>query len=225
MEAIFGLSQGEKTVKTTELAAHLKVTPPSVTEMVQGLAKKGYINYKPYRGITLTKRGLRIARKMKRKHRLLERFLVDVLKIESSKAHDQACKLEHGLSDEAEEKLCKVLAHPDVCPDDAKVIPLCDKPVTSCVECIEGAEHGGKEGHRGNLTTLRDLPKGKKGLIAFIRGGKNVVKRLADMGLTHNTEIKVLKSAPFGGPVKIAVRGSELVIGRGIALKIFLQRV
>jgi DtxR family Mn-dependent transcriptional regulator len=227
LEAIYNLSRDEGTVKTTELAARLGISPPSVTEMLQNMARKGYINYRPYRGITLTRKGMKLARKMTRKHRLLERFLSDVLKVDPDKVHEQACKLEHGLSDEAEEALCKVLEQPDVCPDDHKVIPLCEKPVSSCAECIEDLKvKSKKKSGRSlkNLITLKELPSGKKGIIAFIRGNRKVVKRLADMGLTPNTEIKAIRTAPMGGPVKIAVRGSELVIGREIALKIFVEK-
>jgi DtxR family Mn-dependent transcriptional regulator len=224
LEAIYSLSRGDRIARTSELAAHLKVSPSSVTEMVQNLAKKGYLNYKPYRGITLTRKGRRLARKMTRKHRLLERFLVDVLKVNPRNAHEQACKMEHGLGDKAEEELCKVLEHPDVCPDDQKVIPACDKPVSTCVECMDDAEVDSRKKKDKDLITLKDLPNGRRGIIAFIRGNRKVVKRLADMGLTPDTEIEAIKSAPLGGPVKIAVRGSELVIGRDIAVKIFVDR-
>jgi DtxR family Mn-dependent transcriptional regulator len=223
LEAMFTLSKGERAVKTTELAKHLKISPASVTEMVQNLAERGYVDYKKYYGTTLTKKGLRMAKKMKRKHRLLERFLADVLKIAPEKVHDEACKMEHALSDEAEEALCKILNQPDLCPDDNKVIPACGKPVKNCAECLEGKVPGKQGQRKHRLKPLSDLSPGKKAIVAFIRGGKSVVKRLADLGLTHGTEIETLNSAPFGGPVKIAVRGSEVAIGRGIALKIFVR--
>jgi DtxR family Mn-dependent transcriptional regulator len=223
LEAMYTLSKGERAVKTTELAKHLKISPASVTEMVQNLAERGYVDYKKYYGATLTKKGLRMAKKMKRKHRLLERFLADVLKIPPEKVHDEACRMEHALSDEAEEALCKVLNQPDVCPDDNNVIPACGKPVENCAECMEEKAPGKRGQRKHRLKPLSDLSPGRKAIVAFIRGGKNVVKRLADMGLTNGTEIETLNSAPFGGPVKIAVRGSEVAIGRGIALKIFVR--
>lgn len=223
LEAMYTLSKGERAVKTTELAKHLKISPASVTEMVQNLADRGYVDYKKYYGTTLTKKGLRMAKKMKRKHRLLERFLSDVLKIAPEKVHDEACRMEHALSDEAEEALCKVLNQPDVCPDDNKVIPPCGKSVENCVDCMDGTAPEKRKRHQNRLKPLSELSPGKKAIVAFIRGGKNVVKRLADLGLTNGTEIETLNSAPFGGPVKISVRGSEVAIGRGIALKIFVR--
>jgi|YelNatPaOPRAMG01_1025707.scaffolds.fasta_scaffold11511_5 Fe2+ transport system protein FeoA len=74
-----------------------------------------------------------------------------------------------------------------------------------------------------NLLPLTNLQEGEKGIISFIRGGRKVIQRLTDMGLTPGTEITVTRHAPFG-PIGISVRGSELAIGRSIAMKIFVKR-
>jgi len=60
---------------------------------------------------------------MARKHRLLEKFLHDTLKISTEKVHSEACAMEHSLSDEAERALCQNLKAPDKCPDDQKLFP------------------------------------------------------------------------------------------------------
>jgi DtxR family Mn-dependent transcriptional regulator len=70
---------------------------------------------------------------------------------------------------------------------------------------------------------LTDLEPGQKGEIVSVMGGFMAVKRLADLGLTSGTKIKVIKKAPFSGPVKIEVRGSRLVLGRGLASKILVK--
>ena len=113
LKAIFDLSRNGNEVSTTEISRALKVAPSSVTEMLKKLVDKGLIEHSPYHGTTLTRDGKRIAEKIVRKHRLLERFLCDVLKIDKSKVHKQACEMEHSLSDEAEESLCRFLRHPD----------------------------------------------------------------------------------------------------------------
>lgn len=69
------------------------------------------------------------------------------------------------------------------------------------------------------LTALRE---GQSGTVAFIRGGMGAVRRLTDMGLTPGTRITVIECAPFG-PVEISVRGSRLAIGRGMAIKVFVE--
>ncbi len=225
LEAIFNLTEEGTSAKTTDISNYLKLKPASVTEMLQKLAEKGYVKYKPYRGAKLTKKGAKIAKKMVRKHRLLERFLTDVLGIKNTKVHEEACKMEHGLSDDAEEALCKLLKHPERCPDDEKLIPICDKPVDNCVECFEEDKQAGKRSkvRNKNLVALTSLKEDQKGIISFIRGGKNAVQRLCDMGLTPGAEVKIIKSAPFKGPFEILIRGSKLAIGRGIAMKIFVE--
>jgi len=70
--------------------------------------------------------------------------------------------------------------------------------------------------------SLIDLQEGAKGAIKTIRGGRRVVRRLTDMGLTPGAEVKVLKSSPFNGPIEVLVRGSKLAIGRGVAMKVFV---
>jgi DtxR family Mn-dependent transcriptional regulator len=225
LKAVYELSPNGTSVSTTDISKALKVAPASVTEMLKKLAEKKYIDYSPYHGTTLTANGIRIAEKMARKHRLLERFLHDVLKINNQKVHNEACEMEHALSDDAEEALCRFLRHPDRCPDDGKIIPPCDLKIGSCAECIQlhsrGLEETGK--YKQILVSVSSLKQGQCGKIALIRGGHNMLQRLLDMGLTPGTEICVARVAPLGGPVELAVRGSKLALGKGIASKVFVE--
>lgn len=222
LEALYKLTENGKPAKTNELAAALDLSPSSVTEMLKKLEKKGFVKYKPYYGAALTKRGRTRGKRMTRRHRILERFLTDVLKIKRSDVHDQACEMEHAISDEVEEALCKYLGHPEECSDDEKPIPPCDKDVESCVECIE---KGGPRGRRKKeLVSLVNLKKGEKGTIRFLRGGKGLVRRLSDLGLTRNTKVTINRTAPFRGPIEICVRGTNLALGRGVANKVFVEK-
>ncbi|MEM2081695.1 MAG: metal-dependent transcriptional regulator [Candidatus Bathyarchaeia archaeon] len=225
LKTIYDLSQNGKAVGTTEISQALRIAPASVTEMLKKLANKGYITYSPYHGTILTNKGRQIAEKIARKHRLLERFLHDVLRIDKEKVHSQACEMEHSLSDEAEESLCRFLRHPDRCPDDGKMIPPCNLQIESCAKCIQlhekGLEEAGK--HEQSLVAISSLKEGQCGKIALIRGGRNMVQRLLDMGLTPGTTICVVRIAPLGGPVELAVRDSKLAIGKGVASKIFVE--
>jgi DtxR family Mn-dependent transcriptional regulator len=227
LKTVYSLTKNGDLVSTTEISQKLDVAPASVTEMLKKLAEEDYIKYEPYKGSALTEKGLFEAQKITRKHRLLETFLSDVLHIGKDKVHTQACEMEHALSDEAEESLCRLLKHPDTCSDDGKTIPACDLPFTSCEECIslhaQGLEEVGKR--RENLVALSELKSGQAGKIQFIRGGHNVLQRLLDMGLTPSTRITLVKAAPFEGPIEVSVRGSKLAIGRGIASKVFVEPV
>ena len=224
LKTLLSLSEEGKPVKTTDLAKSLGVVPATVTEGLQKLAGKALVKYEAYHGASLTSKGRKIAQKISRKHRLLERFLTDVLGFEPSKVHKQACEMEHTLSDEATIALCRALNHPDICPDDNKAIPPCGLDVESCVECQKlAAEKLKSIKNPGELKQLTDLEKGEKARIQFIRGGENVVEKLHNMGLTRGTEIEMTNSAPFSGPVEVCARGCKLVLGRVVANKIFVQ--
>ncbi len=222
LEALYKMTEDNGPAKTTDIASQLGLSPSSVTEMLQKLEKKGYVYYKPYYGATLTKKGRIRGRRITRRHRILERFLTDVLKIKKKDVHDQACELEHAISDEVEDALCRFLGHPEECSDDKKPIPPCDKDVESCVECIEKGYFRSKR--TKELVSLINLKKGEKGTIKFLRGGEGLVRRLSDLGLTRNTKITVNRMAPFRGPIEISVRGTNLALGRGVANKIFVEK-
>ena len=226
LKAVYGLSKNGDLVSTTEISQKLDVAPASVTEMLKKLAQDNYVKYSPYHGSTLTEKGLKEAQKVTRKHRLLERFLSDVLHIGKDKVHVEACKMEHALSDEAEESLCRFLKHPDTCPDDGKIIPACDLPFTTCEECValhkKGLEEVGKR--QQNLISICNLKGGTTAKISFIRGEHRVLQRLLDMGLTPGTSIKVERVAPLKGPIEVCVRGSKVAIGQDIAANVFVEK-
>ena len=70
--------------------------------------------------------------------------------------------------------------------------------------------------------SLLETKEKEEVVVASIRGGQMATKRLADMGVIPGTKIKILRKAPFG-PVEIEVRGSRLVLGRGLAAKVFVK--
>jgi len=71
---------------------------------------------------------------------------------------------------------------------------------------------------------LFNLKEGDKGIVVEIGAGWTAVKRLSDLGLTVGTKIKILKKAPFFGPIEIDCRGTKLAIGRGLCRKIFIAQ-
>lgn len=224
LKTILSLDEGNGTVRTNEIANALGLAPATVTESLQKLSDEGFVKYRAYKGVKLTSKGRSVASKVSRKHRLLERFLTDVLGLESSKVHKQACAMEHSLSDEAEIALCRMLNHPGTCPDDGKTIPPCNLDVWSCDECkkIKLSDSKKWDDHSG-LKPLTKLDEGECGKIHFIRGGRKQLERLDNIGITRDTEVRMLHSAPLRGPVEISVRGCKLCLGRDIASNIFIQ--
>jgi len=87
-----------------------------------------------------------------------------------------------------------------------------------------GHGHNRRHRHRhGSFISITELKPGQEGIVASIQGNLKVVKRLADLGLTPETNICILKAAPLNGPIEVAVRGSKLAIGRDIAENIFVR--
>jgi DtxR family Mn-dependent transcriptional regulator len=226
LEALYNLTPEGKPASTSAISKRLNIAPASVTEMLQKLASNEYVNYSPYQGVTLTPKGFQIAEKMTRKHRLLERFLHDVLKIGKDKVHKEACDMEHALSDETARAMCQTLKSPDKCPDDGQVIPPCDLGFSSCEECRKwGQDNLEKIGKRKtNVVSMSALKEDQEGLVSFIRGDNKVLRRLLDLGLTPGTRIKVSRVAPLKGPMEIACRGSRLALGDEIACNVFVEK-
>lgn len=219
LKAIYEFNEKGKLAKNTDLAKRLDIASSSVTQMIQKLADEGLVVYEPYRGIMLTGKGNAIARKVVRKHRLLERFLHTFLGLGRNKARDDADRLEHGLSDEAAAALCKVLEQPETSHNESQ-IPPCTLEVEDCDQC----EDARKEDESFKpITELSNLSLGEKGVVVFVRGGTSACQRLLDMGLTQGTEVTVVNAAPFRGPIELAVRGSALALGRGLARHVFVE--
>lgn len=226
LESLYTLTQGGKTASTTEISKHLKIAPASVTEMLKKLSENGYVNYIPYQGVTLTDKGFKMAEKMARKHRLLERFLYDILKIGNDRVHKEACDMEHALSDETERALCLTLKAPGKCPDDEKVVPACDLGFSSCDECRkwEGRSLDEVGRRNANVVSVSSLKENQEGTIAFIRGDNKVLRRLMELGLTPGTRVNVTRIAPLKGPMEITVRGSRLALGDEIVCNVFVEK-
>ena len=76
---------------------------------------------------------------------------------------------------------------------------------------------------RKSNISLIELEDGESGTIISLNGGRNLTKRLADLGISPGTIITVLRRSLFSGPVQVEVAGSKLVLGRGLASKIFVK--
>ena len=219
LEAIYNFNEKGELAKNQDLAEKLRVSPPSVTQMIQRLAEEGLVAYEPYKGTHLTGKGMALAQKVVRKHRLLEVFLYENLKLPREKVHEQACKMEHSITDETAAALCKALDRPERCIDDDP-IPECSLVVDSCEEC-EAARSKSKD--HPLITQLSHLKPGEGGTVAFLRGGRQSSQRILDMGLTPGTYFKMVNAAPFHGPVEIEVRGTSLALGRKLASQVYVE--
>ena len=112
LRAIYHLMEEKDRVRSVEVADYLDVSKPSVSEMLKNLDADGLIQYKKYSKISLTKKGLNLAKNLTARHRIIEAFLKDMLKISPQRIHVEANKLEHAFSDESIGKMGKLLGNP-----------------------------------------------------------------------------------------------------------------
>src|SRR5437879_7450435 len=112
LKAIHSLGGDEKVVSPADIALRLEVRSPSVTGMLKRLAKAGWITYEPGQGARLTEKGVVEARRVIRRHRLVELFLTRVLGLDWSEVDAEAEALEHAISPRLEQALAAHLGEP-----------------------------------------------------------------------------------------------------------------
>lgn len=132
-------SAADELVPMGRLATAMGVTPGTATSMVKALTDSGLVDYEPRSGVKLTRGGEQLALHVLRRHRLVEQFLVQVLKLDWSEVHAEAEELEHAISDKVLEKIDALLGHPSVDPHGdpipssrGKVQTTPTKPLTEC---------------------------------------------------------------------------------------------
>lgn len=116
LETIYNMGMEGDVVIGARLAEKFRVAPPTVTETLKRMVRDGYIEMDSRRQVTLTPKGVARAEVVLRRHRLTERFLVDMLGMQWHQVHEEATRLEHYISGAVEERVVASLDHPTTCP-------------------------------------------------------------------------------------------------------------
>ena len=106
------LEENGSKVAMGKVSTDLGVTPGTATSMAKNMERAGWLTYYPRQGVSLTRKGRRVAMNMLRRHRLLETFLVETLGLDWSEIHEEAEELEHAISEKVLEKLDEFLGRP-----------------------------------------------------------------------------------------------------------------
>lgn len=205
---ILRLTEGEDTTKTTELADYMSVSPASVTEMLKVLANEGLVEYERYRGVRLTDEGLAYARQIRKKHHVLESFLINVLNVDRMTAHNEACRLEHALSEESAIKMCQMMG---------------TQVDSDCQSCSIPCKAASSEGT--NITaSLSDLSPGDRGVISHLRNSDpKIVKKLIMMGFVPGREITLDSSLPGENMTVVSVGDSLVALAADLAYSVYID--
>ncbi|MHB9132336.1 MAG: metal-dependent transcriptional regulator [Armatimonadota bacterium] len=196
LEAVCRILDRGETATPSELGRELRVAPPSAVGMLKRLEEQGLVDYSRRTGAQLTERGQHAALTLRRRHRLAERLLTDLLHIPLSRAHEIACRFEHVIDDEVEEYLSSALRFPSTCPH--------GNP-------IDG-------GHASALRPLSALQPDESSCVRCILDETvPMLEYLADLGLEPGVQVKMCAQAPFDGPLTIEVVGIRHALSRAMA--------
>ena len=121
LETILELEESGIVPMRARLVERLGVSTPAVSETVKRLEREGYLVLDSDRVMHLTDSGRAYGTSMLRRHRLAELLLVDVLKVPWAEVHEEACRLEHAISDNLEDHLVQLLGDPGTCPHGAPI--------------------------------------------------------------------------------------------------------
>ncbi|MSP38018.1 MAG: metal-dependent transcriptional regulator [Deltaproteobacteria bacterium] len=205
LKAIYVLTEESQPVIAARMAAETGVSASTIFATLRRLEKDGYVTVNKRKEIHLTADGRKIAEKIVRRHFLTERFLTDLLGLDWVKAHQEAHRLEHAISQEVEERLAKLLNNPTTCPHGNPIPGASQGALTKTIPLNEAIDDQMVE------------------LDYITEGGERDVRLLAflqDHGLVPGARVQVIDVAPSLGMMTLKVADDQFSLGIEAAKKI-----
>lgn len=212
LKTIYELTSSGQPASTSSLAERLNIKPASVTGMIQHLAgiQSPLVEYSKHRGVTLTPAGERAALEVIRHHRLIETYLVEMLGYSWDEVHEEACRLEHVISEDFEQRIAAALGHPARDPH-GDPIPTTDLIMPSDPEF--------------------PLPALEIGAAAVVRRVKAsnpaLLRHLKRLGIIPGVRLTVQAFSEFDHNLTIHLpeQGTSWVLGTAISEQIYVDRL
>jgi DtxR family Mn-dependent transcriptional regulator len=139
LQIIYWLMEAELPITGANIARAMQVSPPAVHEMVGRLEQDGYVTRREDKSLEFTSNGLQQAEQIVGRHRLIERFLTDVVGIAWDDVHEEAEKLEHAMSPAFEKWMMSTVGDAKTCPHGHPIVPGTRTPGVPLADCEEGA--------------------------------------------------------------------------------------
>src|SRR5712691_11307138 len=219
LEMIYNMNMEDEVVIGARLAEKFLVAPPTVTEMLKRLVRDGYVEMDNKRQVTLTEAGNQAAEAVLRRHRLTERFLVDMLGMQWHQVHEEACRLEHFISGAVEARVIASLNNPTTCPH-GNPIPGSVENARSYLKDHDAIRHSSVVvDEKATILCISEVVENEEALILYLH----------EKGLTPGTQLTVLAqdSASRGEQeegFELLVDGHEVSINKAVASKIWVTR-
>ena len=219
LKAALQISINEQTdwVSTGRLAAKLGVSPGTVTSMLQSLAKEKKIddgarpplvNYRPRGGARLTDEGKKLALRMLRRHRLIELFLVQTLKLTWDRVHEEAENMEHAVSDYLIDRIDEFLGLPTTDPH-GDPIPTVD---------------GDMRADRTSAMPLAQCSPGTRvRLVHVVNQTADFLRYLSESGMQLGTVGVVEENNRAAGVITMVVSGHSVSMSQAVAESLLVE--
>ncbi len=217
LETIYLILQEKKIARVKEIAKMRGVKMASVSPAMRRLSDLGLIAYSQREFIDLTPKGEEVARRTLARHDLLTRFFVEILRMDAANAENDACAMEHHLSDEGMDKLSRLFEFIQLYPkgianfiDRFHNCSLINPEIGTCTHSSSNLAEWEKEG-KISLVKLSQVPQGEKYCITRINARGKIRERLLNIGLLPGVSIKVVRHDKTPDPsVCIMLGNSEL---------------
>lgn len=205
LKALYILGEDHPVVSNKALSEYLKVSAPSVSEMIAKLQREGFLCYTAYRGSTLTEKGKDEAVRLLRFHGLWEVFLTRCLGYSWSGAHEEAERLEHYTSLMMAQRLDEYLKHPLHGPS-GSAIPSADGEVPLVP-----------------VISLDKLKVGDMSRIRRVTEDKELMDYLQGRGIRIGMKFRLKEAAPYEGSRVLDTEEGDITISYKAACQIFVD--
>jgi DtxR family Mn-dependent transcriptional regulator len=209
LKHIFELTEDGRAASTNDLATRLGVKPASVTGMVQKLAsaEPPLVDYQKHQGVTLTPEGEQAALEVLRHHRLLESWLVQSLGYSWDEVHEEACRLEHVISEDFEARIDAALGHPERDPH--------GDPIPTA-ELVMPSDEGRP------LSSLRPMQRAV--ILRVNQKDPAFLRHLDELGLVPGAQLEITSYSSFDNNLTVMLQGqASTVLGLAITSKIYVE--
>jgi DtxR family Mn-dependent transcriptional regulator len=228
LETIYLLVQEHGFARVKDIAKARDVKAATVSVALRKLAESELVEYERREYIGLTSKGEEAARRILTRHRLLTRFFEEVLKMSPHAASEQACAMEHSLTDEAMDRMVSFFELLGCCPSVVELLQRCP----AWVHSEGGKQRAGQAGNCAhcahesevNSMSIADLKPGQRATVLHIAATGALRQRLLDMGILPETIIDMERSGLGGDPLWIRCQGARLALRRSEASTIRIRK-